>query len=85
MIVLVVNELFELARNNTIFEISEGLASLFNGIKLTRAERLFRPYLFMMVGVFVAPGLMAFTKTLCGAPILAKAIVRASRAAFDAL
>ena len=39
MIVLVVNELFELARNNTIFEISEGLASLFNGIKLTRAEK----------------------------------------------
>ena len=39
MIVLVVNELFELARNNTIFEISEGSASLFNGTKLTRAEK----------------------------------------------
>ena len=37
------NELFELARNNTAFEISEGLATLFNGIKLTRAERSFRP------------------------------------------
>ena len=43
MIVLVMNELFELAMNSTAFEISEGLASLFNGTKLTRAERSFRP------------------------------------------
>jgi hypothetical protein len=39
MIVLVMNELFALARNNTIFEISEGLAILFNGTKLARAEK----------------------------------------------
>ena len=39
MIVLVMNELFELARSNTAFEISEGSASLFNGTKLTRAEK----------------------------------------------
>ena len=38
MIVLVMNELFPLARNNTIFEISDGLAILFNGTKLARAE-----------------------------------------------